>query len=322
MNWKNIAKVFGIVAGVVVVVLAGLLFWGLSKLPSAFQIKQSITPPALKNKEGVEAPKEPTAAQNAEAPVADLPEKSGAAPEKVHSTDVSEETKKAAMKVLMEDFVDTRKPLIDACRSMDKASESGFLKDKKNASGKYFFNSLAQEDKDPLSETAAPPLRQIFRAPGMDKIADMVLKSEEEKDPSIMKKAEFYYEIYRAGSYLKSHTDDLNRVMQQSYNMHTLMKAVAQKPELARVPEVMNFCDDLQKNMNDGGSFDADASADAMQSFLEQNGLKAADVGFDPKYRSKVVLNISNTQLNVSDAWIAQIFAADIEKAMKEKDTK
>lgn len=316
MNWKNILKILGITAGCLVVIISVLVFWGLSKLPSAFDIKKGMTPPALKETAQSETQSPP----GATAPIEEnLPAKEAAAEENSPATTQNEELKAEAYKVIIEDFSDHRRPLMDACRGMDKAADSGFLKDKKNASGKYFIQSLAQEERDPLSETAAPIMRTIFRAPGMDQVFDMIVKSDENKDPGLLKKAEFYYQIYRAGSYLKEHTDDMNRVLQQSYNLHNLMKAVAKKPELAKAPAVMTFCEDMQKSLNNGENFNADAASQEMVSFLEQNGIQPSDINFDPQYRSKIVLNVSNTQLGVNDAWIAQIFAADIEKALKKK---
>ena len=319
MNSKSILKILAISAVVIVIVLTGLAFWGLSKLPSAFDIKKGMTPAALKTT----PPSRETSPVATEAAntSTELPAKE-AAPAQDSAEKTKEELKEEAFKVIVEDFSDHRRPMVDACRSRDQAHDSGFLKDKRNASGKYFIQSLAKDEKDPLPETAAPIMRTIFRAPGMDQVFDMIVKSDEQKDPGLLKKAEFYYQIYRAGSYLKDHTEDLNRVIQQSYNMHILMKAVAQKPELAKSPAVMSFCEDLQKNLNNAEEFNADAAAGELQNFLDQNGVKASEINFDPNYRSKVVLNISNTQLGVNDAWIAQIFAADLEKAMQNKKTK
>lgn len=318
MNWKNIAKILGISVAVIVLVLAGLLLWGLSKLPSAYQLKQSLTPPALKERpHSQEAPHEgETSSQNITAD--SLPEKS-ADPVTLKK---DETLRQQSLKVIQEDFMDERKPLADACRSMAQASQSGFLKDPKNASARYFFQSLSEESKDPLSESAAPAMRMIFRAPGMQAMMDMILESDETQDPGVLKKAEFYYEIYRAGSHLKNHLAELNATLQQSYNLHHLMKAVALKPELAASPQVMTFCEDLQKNLNSQGEFSADEGAKEMLNFLEQSGVKPEDIGFDPKYRSKVDLTVSNTQLGVNDAWIAQIFAEDLKKALKDQEQK
>ncbi|KYG63809.1 hypothetical protein AZI86_13385 [Bdellovibrio bacteriovorus] len=319
MNWKNIAKILGISVAVIVLVLAGLLIWGLSKLPSAFEIKQSLTPPALKERPHSESSPQPEAETSSQTSDAEgLPEKS-ADQSKLNKDEV---LRQQSLKVIQEDFMDERKPLADACRTMGKASESGFLKDPKNASARYFFSTLAEENKDPLSEAAAPAMRMIFRAPGMNGLMDMILKADEAQDPGVLKKAEFYYEIYRAGSYLKTHLAELNTTLQQSYNLYHVMKAVALKPELANSPQVMTFCEDLQKNLNTQSDFNVEEGAKEMQNFLEQNGIKPAEVGFDPKYRSKVDLTVSNTQLGVNDAWIAQIFAEDLKKAMKDREQK
>lgn len=319
MNWKNIAKILGISVSVIVLVLAGLLIWGLSKLPSAFEIKQSLTPPALKERPHSESSPQPEAETSSQTSDAEaLPEKSAENP----ATDKDHVLRKQSLKVLQDDFMDERKPLIDVCRSMGRAAESGFLKDPKNASARYFFQSLAEENKDPLAESAAPAMRMIFRAPGMQSMMDMVLKADEAQDPGLIKKAEFYYEIYRAGTYLKNHLPELNSILQQSYNIYHLMRAVALKPELANSPQVVTFCEELQNSLNTQSEFKADEGALEMQSFLEQNGIKPSDVGYDPKYRSKVDMSVSNSQLTVNDSWLAQIFAEDLKKALKDREQK
>ncbi|MEK2645620.1 hypothetical protein [Bdellovibrio sp. BCCA] len=322
MNGKGIFKILSLSFAVMVVILGGLLFWGLSKLPSAFDIKQSLTPPALKKSSAsstqtsesspnpsLESPVTPTDKVNPEASSSPAP----TGKEKLASD---------TARVLLEDFADPRKPMIESCRNLAQASESHFLRDPENASAKYFFESLAQDKKDPLVETAAPILRYIFRAPGMQSVVEMIMKAEETKDVGILKKAEFYYEIYRAGDFLKDHKDDMDVILQKTYNLHHLAKAVAQKPALAKDAATLSFCEDMEKNVTDDGVYNADDASKEMLKFLGDAGIDPKSIGYDPNYRSKVKLNLSNSQVTINDTWVVKLFAKDIQKAQKEPTAK
>lgn len=311
MKWKNLLKIILISGTLSALVLITTLIWGLSKLPSAFEIKQNITPPALKSS----AVKTSNASDTATSEVA---EPSKTQNEQAPVKSEKEQIAKNTEQVLLQDFLDTRKPLVETCRNLAQASQSHFFRDPQNASAKYFFESLALESKDPLVETAAPVLRFMFRAPGMQSVVDMVMKSEAEKDPSLLKKAEFYYEIYRAGEYLKNHKSDIDMILQKTYNMHHLAKAVAQKPELAKDSATLSFCEQMEMNVNESGSYDAEEAAAEMLKFLNDAGVDPKSIGYDPKYRSQVKMNLSSTQLNINDAWVVRLFARDIEKAHKE----
>lgn len=320
MKWKNILKIFAISFSAIVIVLAGLLVWGLSKLPSAFQIKQSLTPPALRStavKTGTLTPPPKTAALPAHTSETSMAENSPAPPIS-EKEQLAEDTSKA----IFNDLIDTRRPLVESCRNLSLAPESKLLSDPENASAKYFFKSLAQEQHDPLVETAAPILRYIFRAPGMQTVVDMIMKAEEQKDLSLLKKAEFYYELYRSGEFLKGHKDDMDVILQKTYNMHHLAKAVAQKPELAKEPSTLTFCEQMEKNVNEAGAYNADEAASEMMSFLNSAGITAKSIGYDPHYRSKVKLNLSSTQVMINDTWVVQMFARDITKAQKKPGPK
>ncbi|MBV2168711.1 MAG: hypothetical protein KUL82_08395 [Bdellovibrio sp.] len=314
MKWKNILKIFLISGSISAIVLIGTLIWGLSKLPSAFDIKQNLTPPALKD----HAAKVSTESDEQVLPPSSEQGDASAHQENPPALSEKEQITKNTTRVLLEDFLDTRKPLVEGCRNLERASQSHFFRDPQNASAKYFFEILAGETKDPLVETAAPVMRFMFRAPGMQSVVDMVMKSEEEKDPGLLKKAEFYYEIYRAGEYLKNHKSDIDMILQKTYNMHHLAKAVAQKPDLAKDSATLSFCEQMEKNVNENGSYDAEEAAAEMLKFLADAGVDPKSIGYDPKYRSQVKMNLSSTQLNINDAWVVRLFARDIEKAHKE----
>lgn len=306
MNWRKLTKALAVSFVSIVLTLLMLLLWGLSKLPSSFEIKQAITPRALQN----------TSSQSKGFQVSpDLSKKEDELSEVRPTKDPQDKIKSTVLKVLTEDLMDTRKPLSDICRDLEAAVESEFLRDSQNASAKYFFMSLAEEKKDPLVGSAAPILRYIFRAPGIQSVVETIQRSEESQDQSLLNKAEFYYDLFRAGDFLKSHTQEMDLVLQKSYNLHHLARAVAKQPELLKKSSVKTMCEELEKNINFGDEFDADLVAQQMLEFFADSGMDPKAVGFDPSYRSKVKVSISNSHLGIDDTWLVQLFARDIEKA-------
>ncbi|AHZ84618.1 hypothetical protein Bb109J_c1927 [Bdellovibrio bacteriovorus] len=318
MNAKNLLKVLGISFVISAVGLLGFLFWGLSKLPSASDLKKALTPPALQKTAHASSnePGKSTVAGNSDNS-ADVAEAAAALPAATPALNAREKLAQDTVDVLLKDFADPRKPLVDGCRNLEKAAQSGLLRDPQNASAKYFFSSLSDGNHDPMVETAAPILRFIFRAPGMEQVVEQIMNADAQNDQGLLKKAEFYYEIYRAGDYLQKHTADMDQILQKSYNMHYLARAVAAKPELARDSATLDFCDQMEKNINAGGEFNADEAASEMSKFLNSAGLDAKAIGYDPAYRSKVKVQFNSTRVGVNDSWVVSLFARDIERAQK-----
>ncbi|NUN07271.1 MAG: hypothetical protein HUU57_16115 [Bdellovibrio sp.] len=317
MKWKNILIVLS--SGVVLLGLGVAVFflWAMSQLPSAFEIKKAVTPPALQ----VSSAETPTASSPNPVVATELPDQGAVAAEKV----VTPEQEKARLnqlvaKVLLEDFTDERKAMSNTCKNLASAKDSQLLKDAKNASAKYFFTTLGSEQQDPLVETAAPIFRYIFRAPGMRSFVDTVLQAQENNDTGLVKKTEFYYQLYKTAEYLHARSEEMNTLLQKSYNLHYLAKAVAQKAELAVDPAVVNFCEQIEKGLNEGTGYDADVAEKEMMKFFTDVGVDPASIGYNPQYRSKIKTNFTQSQISLNDTWIIELFARDIEKAHKEKN--
>ncbi|XGC79439.1 hypothetical protein ACES2L_08875 [Bdellovibrio bacteriovorus] len=206
--------------------------------------------------------------------------------------------------ILLEDLSDTRKPLVQVCRHLELASKSPVAAE--GISSELFFSGLIQ--KDPLVETAAPILRYVFRAPGMQSVIDMIIKSEQAAEPNILKKAEFYFEMYKVGKYLKEHSDEMDLILQKSYNMHYLAKAVALKPELAKDSQTLSYCELLEKDLNGNEIYNADEAAEDMTDFFISHGIQPEKIGYNPHFRSQVKLQLTDKQVTINDAWVADLF--------------
>lgn len=291
MKWKNTLKILSISLALCLVVLTGIGLWGLSRLPSAYQIKNALVPPT----------------------VSKAAEENGTTSE--DTTAIS--SGKMALQVLRDDFANTDRPLSEGCKYLTKASESTFLKDPNNATFRFFITSL-YNNHDPLVETAAPVFRYLFRLPGMDTVVPAVLQSTE-TEQGLFQKAQFYYYLYQAGDHLSRNPEELDEILQKSYNLHNLAKAVSQKTELANDSETQVFCDELEKELNLQEPFDADKAAERMTQFFANKNIDIKALNYDPQYRSKTQIQLSGSKIGVQDTWVAKLFAKDIEEREKRR---
>lgn len=316
MKWKKALVVLSAALVFLAVSIVGLFIWGMAQLPSAFELKKAITPTTLASSPNSSTPPVDSSVNNdsSEATIVGVPQPTPLTPEQE-----KQRLNEIGSKVLLEDFTDERRPMVSSCKNLASASNSPLLKDPNAASAKYFFESLANESQDPLTDSGAPIFRYVFRAPGMRTFVEMILQAQENKDFGLLKKTEFYYQIYKVVDYLQAHNDEMNMVLQKSYNIHHIIKAVAQKPELAQESGVVTFCEQMEKTLNEGTGYNADVAEKEMQKFFTDVGVDPASVGYDPKYRAKVKTSLSKTQISLNDTWITQFFDRDIEKVGKAK---
>ncbi|UOF01907.1 hypothetical protein [Bdellovibrio reynosensis] len=282
---KTLLKILLSLGSLFAVSLLVLALWGLHQLPSPQIISQALKQDFASFKKSV-----PSKSQK---PYAHPKLTQEINPEPIHQ-----------YKVLLDDLSDTRKPLVEVCRHLELASKSHFHHGA--VSSDLFFSALL--NKDPLVETAAPILRYIFRAPGMQSVLDMIMKAEQTEDASILKKAEFYFEMYKVGKYLKERHDEMDLILQKSYNMHYLAKAVAMKPELAKDSRTLSYCELLEKDLNGNEAYDIGAAAEDMKDFFISQGIQLERLGYNPDFRSQVKLQLTDKQVTINDAWVADLF--------------
>jgi hypothetical protein len=305
VTWKTLLKI--LFAGVVLLIVLTIIGAGLllSKLPSAGDIKKMVTSPSASaaGNAGKETPTNALATQSADSPQND------------ESKPVQ---KKLDMQVVFEDFANERRPMVEVCRHLPERKSAYAENQNENSSADYFFKALSsEENRDPLIEAAAPFLRYIFRAPGMGEVIKSIKEAEDTNDPGILKKAELYRHLFRAATFLKDHTTDINQLIQKSYNLHMLTKAVALNPQLARDGDTLDFCEQMEKNINENGEYNADDQANEMLNFLSLNHIDPKTIGFDHAYRAKVQTSFTGNSLNLSDPWFESFFKKDIQEKMQ-----
>jgi hypothetical protein len=311
---KKTFKVIAIIIGTFVIVFAVVLLIFIKNLPSSWQIKQAMTPRTGKNPQFAK----PVTDAKSPAPKAgeNLPAKNEV---KVRNEeDRVDEGKELGLKALKEDFLNERQPLASVCKYLGAAGTSRFLRGDENASSKEFMKKLTAEDKDPLIESAAPVFRYLLRLPQVKDLLTLVEQSQAENDRDLLKKTEFYGQIALAAKDIRSNKANLDLMLMRTYNMYSLSRAVAKRPELARDPATLSFCEQIEKNTNMNLDFDVDQQAQELQKFLDYAKVTPQEIGYDPNYRSDVKFEFQNSSLVLQNIWVEKLFAEDIAKAKRQ----
>lgn len=303
---KAIAVVVGLfLIGVVVVAL--LL---IKALPSPWEIKQKLSPQKAQSPEFTQVDQEKTAASS--------PATTTAAAPKSHEEKVDDK-KAQGWKVMKEDFMNPQVPFANVCANLPRAEQSHFLRADESGSANEFMNRLLDTNsKDPMVESASSLFRFLFRLGRFSELVDMIEKADMENDRGLLKKTEFYTKLGLAAQEVRSNKANIDRVLMKGYNLYVLSRAVGKRPELARDPATLNYCDQLEKNMNLNLEFNADEQAAELQKFLDDVKIDPKEVGFDPSYRSDVKFNFSQSSLQLNHIWIEKLFEKDIQRAREE----
>jgi len=226
-------------------------------------------------------------------------------------------TKSASNKALHENFMNEQQPIASVCAYLSEAPASHFLKDDNSASLRQFLKKMIEEPKDPLAESAAPFFRYLFR---LSEVRDLVqtLDTANETAEQFRNKAEFYGKIGLAALEVAENKHNFDQILMKTYNLYVLTRAVALKPELARDPAILGFCEQIQKNINMNLAYDVDQQATELQKFLTYAGLSPKEVDYDINYRSDVKFKINDKSIILGNIWIEKLFVGDIEKAKKQ----
>lgn len=320
---KRSIKIISGTIGVLFLLLVAVVGYVLVKIPSVGEMrkyikedkKQTVATEATTAKAGeVQAAPEKAEVSNTE--TVDL----------VESSADKKAAKERVFDVIANDLANKEKPLISVCKNLKNSQQSGYLKDSKNANAVYFMSSIGAnkvEEQDLAIETGAPFLRYFFRAPGVDYLVDTLLKIPEdatkEELSSLVQKAELLANMYKAYNYLKSNKEELNSVVQRSHDLNVLVKAAAARPEIADDPAVQGFCQQMEDNLNNLGSYNADEQKQEIKKLLDTFHIDPKSIDYDPNYKANVDITMGDNNLSMNDKWITEFFAEDIKKAQSAK---
>ncbi len=221
-----------------------------------------------------------------------------------------ESMQKNPQEIILEEFINSHKPLIQFCENLASTESSSFW-DKGTGTqfGQYMADHMLDEKKDPYLETILPALKYAMRGEQMSKLFELVKSADEGKEEGFFDKAEFYTQMAFAVNEVRARKEKTEQLVDRTYLLFTLANAVKKKPELINEAGTLDFCNRIQRSILEEGGDDIEAGKRSLDDFLHFAGLKNEDVDYDPNYKTSLQISSSNNSIQFSGGWIDKYIA-------------
>lgn len=298
MNSKKLLKIGATVAIGLCLLFVAAFIGLILLLPSASQIKSSFT--ASKSStpfEEVKSNVEVTADQNGEAAPA-------------NSASVSETPAKSENSLKeLEDLMDERKPLSEACHTLRNIGVKQAGAVSPSDLGKRLQDSMLDKSSDPLVESLKPVLKLTLQQPHMKVLIQQVMDAPPGEQNSLMDKKDFYYSAYQAYQEMTANKTNMESVLDRSYLTMMFGRLLEVRPELANDPQVLSYCETVEKQLNEGQSPNFGEEKKAFADFLQEVKVDPKQIGFDSSYQTKLQVDFGKNGLHFKGGWLDEAFS-------------
>jgi hypothetical protein len=282
---KKVLKVlgyFGLTAFVFLFVAVAFLLY---KLPSQNQIQEMIH--SIKAQPESELASDKTASK---APVAKSKEEAATTLPIQNSSEKNPGTKSTVTerKNLGPDKVDkliqkmVREDIskINICENLESAAKS-----KSVTSEADVVNGIIDDydNQDPLMTSLKLPIYAAMQQEPVKSFIEEVMQQPKGQDEAFLIKMGFYKKALDTYNFLQNEKPNLEKLSDRAYHLYVISKAVQKKPSLAKDPQVLNFCGQVQKAFL-GSASEADLIEERGEvlKLLSYANISPAEIGFNP----------------------------------------
>lgn len=311
---KNFFKILGIVIGILIVIGAIFIVVIIRSLPSPAQIGRYLQPSTARS-----ALATPTARPTTPPPTTDIEPTQTPEPPPAPTGPTAKDREENQK--LLADLSDERLPLANVCAYMRNASlmppGSYSLKD----FGQRFKDSVLNEEKEPIVQSMKPALRFILTQPRMKSLIDeanaAVARGEDE---GFFKKASFYAQAYAAYGEMKNNQHETEAIMDRTYFLMMMARAFSQKPELASDNYVAQYCQSIEKAVNDKVPVNLAEERAEFEKFLSSSNIDPKSIGYDPNYKTNIAISFNASGLRFKGGWIDSLIKPSREEIQAIED--
>jgi hypothetical protein len=309
MKYEKLVKIIATIAiSLCLLFLAafvGLVFL----LPSASQIKGSFI-----NSKG--SPPAQGQHSNAQQTIGGSPQESSLSsansPKEPESPESTESLKE------LEALMDERKPLSEACRTLRSMNVKQAEKMSSSEFGQRLQDSMNDKSSDPLMESFKPILKYTVQQPNMKDLIKAVMDAPTGEQDSLMGKAGFYNLAYKAYQEMMGNKKSMESILDRNYLTMMFGRVLEVRPELASDPQVLSYCEAIEKQLNEGHISDFGEEKRAFLDFLQEAQVDPKQIGFDSNYQTKLQVEFGKNGLHFKGGWLDEVFSKIAKKGSKE----
>ncbi len=311
--FKILGIIFGLGLSMLIIVL-GVIFYNLpsaQQLGSYFKKEKTVKTKIAEEKlEQVTVSTDQTAAVLSDQPINDYKDTSN-----LKQIDHAQELEK------LKEFLDDKTPAISFCGKLNFARTGPIeglnpsnLKNEKSGTsrGEIDPDDLSRSD-DLRLEAIKPFFKTVLKQPQMLKLITMVISDEEFRNGSnvdqagLFDKALFYKQAYSAFSEMKQNLPNYESIVDRSYLMYKLNDLIAFKPDLQNDPRITKFCEESEQQFNIQAPVEFDKEKQVFERLVQELGVDPQAIGYDPHYKTKLDLDFSGNNLQISGGWLNEL---------------
>ncbi len=208
----------------------------------------------------------------------------------------------------LNNLMDPRQPKSQVC---DQLVHANLMPDDFKYSKKTFgenFKSLLLDDqqgKDPALLELLAPIRHFLQQPKMQQVVNQIVEAAKSgQASSLVEKAGFYASLYGVYQEMLEQKPAAERLMDRGYHLMMLARAVKKNPSLVSDSGMRDYCERTEQALNAGDEMNWPAEQAEFQDLLAALHVNPQDIGYDPKYKSKIQVDQSSKGLHFHGGWM------------------
>jgi hypothetical protein len=162
-----------------------------------------------------------------------------------------------------------------------------------------------QQAKDPALIELLAPIRHFLQQPKMRQLVEqIVMAAQSGQASSLVEKAGFYASLYGVYQEMLEQKPAAERLMDRGYHLMMLARAVKKNPSLVSDSGLRDYCERTEQALNSGDEMNWSAEQTEFQNLLAALHVDPQDIGYNPKYKSKIQVEQSAKGMHFHGGWM------------------
>ncbi len=210
----------------------------------------------------------------------------------------------------LQNMMDPNKPKSQVCAHLISADlvPDSFRYDNQNF-GEHIKTAILDEDpkQDPMMHAVVAPIRHFLQQPKLGALIHELTQASDEDRNSLAKKAAFYARVYGVYQEMKEQQPVVEKLMDRSYHLMMLARAVKKNPSLIADSQLQEFCQKTEASLNVGEALDWEAESTQFQELLQTLRVSPQEIGYDPNYRTHLRVEQNTGNVRFTGGWLEQV---------------
>ncbi|CAN5540120.1 hypothetical protein BH10BDE1_BH10BDE1_18750 [soil metagenome] len=167
---------------------------------------------------------------------------------------------------------------------------------------------LGESPPSASAEALMLPIEYTLKNEAVRELVDSASDAFERGDTGFAQKAQFYAQAARATASVMSSRDELETISADAYQLYSLSRAAALKPEILQDPDMSDLCRGIERSAVDAVDRDRNFDRERMSRLLARHGISNESIGYDPRMSTRLTIVTSENGLQIKMPWLDAVF--------------